>query len=186
MGLLTDALQTIRGHKIFANDVTVKGKLRLEGEITRTRTAGFKLDMNADVDVGTLKLIPVGGTTRTILNGVSGPADAWTAADCSAVVPTGTEAILASTLILSGAAAAGKVHVIFSYADNNTSGVPTLATHPESRLLYVAAGATTVQGGASKDVVIPLNSSRVFYYYRLIATNADSVEFYVAVMGYYL
>ena len=88
MGLLTDALQTIRGHKIFANDVTVKGKLRLEGEITRIAAAGFKLDMSGTTtDWGTKKRIARYTVTGTL------NASGTTTVNVAAALPVGTKAI---------------------------------------------------------------------------------------------
>ena len=182
MGLLTDALQTIRGHKIFANDVTVKGKLRLEGEITRTRKAGFKLDMSADVDVGTLKLLPYSSTARLILDDVAGSA-AWVLVTKAAqYLPNGAKAILVRGSVHGQGTATGFCNVAYALDSGNTA-TPTIDTHPVIQLYYYS---TTSDGQIQdKDLIIPLTASLQFYYYRCLATNVTNPRLRLSALGYY-
>ena len=88
MGLLTDAAQVLRGTKTFANDVIIKGKLRLEGEITRTARAAFKLDMSGATDWGTKK-----GVTNVVIYNTAPGGAATVTVSAQAYVPAGTKAI---------------------------------------------------------------------------------------------
>ena len=88
MGLLTSAAQVLYGTKTFANDVVIKGKLRLEGEITRTARASFKLDKSGTTtDWGTKKRI-----APTAISGAF-TASGTTNVSVASIVPVGTKAV---------------------------------------------------------------------------------------------
>ena len=179
MGLLTDALQTIRGHKIFANDVTVKGKLRLEGEITRTRTAGFKLDMSADVDVGTLKLISEASRPGWVLS--AGTAAAYTDVNFGPYRPTGTKALyLMWALLWTGNGAEDYACVLLR---KNGSAV-----NDDSKLVRCDDGLTNLGSGLQRIVsgtaIVECDTSGIVEYG--FTTVPTTRQFYLTILGYYL
>jgi len=113
MGRLISAAQLIYGTKTFANDVVIKGKLRLEREITRTALASFKTDRAPGTDLGTLKAMlrspsawDIGPLAAATYPRATTPAT-W---DLSGSLPVGTKSV-----------------VIYGYLEESTTAARSIA-----------------------------------------------------------
>jgi hypothetical protein len=163
MGLLTSAAQVLYGTKTFANDVVIKGKLRLEGEITRTARASFKLDKSGTAT-------PIGIPHKITPVAVVSAADPAVTTDitvpCAAYVPEGTKAV-AGYVQMRSATTAGRAISIKDRSGNTYA---------------VTQNPTTAIFGWTWFVV-PLNSSYEFAY---AVDNADVSTVYIFVCLVYL
>jgi hypothetical protein len=126
------------------------------------------------------------GTDRTVIAAQAGSA-AWTAVDCSSLVSVGAKAVKIHILAQAAGAAAGvETVLVYCFSNENSSSPGTATSYPSIVLQF--PGISGVGGAFSqdKDIVVPLDSSRKFYYYRTINTSTASPTLTAYVVAEYL
>ena len=185
MGRLISAAQLIYGTKTFANDVVIKGKLRLEREITRTALASFKTDRAPGTDLGTLKHHPCNGTNRNLMNGTGVTTGSWSSAvSAAAFIGFGARAVRCKGALYATSSAGGAVNAQIAFGDNVDVTPSFLTSHPQMQTVFTADAA----GEAVLHIVeldIPLTAAGFFYWYGITETNCAALM-YLTVVAYYL
>ena len=135
--------------------------------------------VSGEPSLGTEHFLTRSGTDRTVINSAAGSAS-WTAVDCSSFVPTGTKAVrLHISVGVAGAASGVQTVLCYVFSDENAS-TPSGGwaefgdSYPGIGVQF--PGIATVGGKwfDDKDVLVPLNSSRIFYYYRTVNTSTSN------------